>query len=68
MTLSRNALGLRWTGANALGVLVGPGATFATIGLLSARSRIWGTAGVLVGFAIAILRGAIEATVVGLTG
>lgn len=62
----RNVLWLRWTIANACSELVGLGATFATIGLLSSKIDTQHLSGILLSFAIAISSGAIEATIVGL--
>jgi hypothetical protein len=66
MTLTPNRLWLRWTGANALAELVGLGGTFAILGLLIARIGTQGTTAILLGFLIAVLSGAVEATIVGL--
>jgi len=62
----RNVLWLRWTIANAFAELVGLGATFATIGLLSSKIDTQQLTGILLSFAIAIFSGTIEATIVGL--
>jgi hypothetical protein len=57
----------RWIFANAIGELVGLGATFGAIWLLTARLSEPQTAGgVAVSFVIAVVSGTIEATVVGL--
>jgi hypothetical protein len=64
--LNKKILWLRWTAANALAELVGLGATFAVIGILSSKMDTQQTTGVLLSFAIAVLSGAIEATIVGL--
>lgn len=56
----------RWTAANALAELVGLGGSFAVIGLLFSRIDTGQAAGILLSFGIAILSGAIEATIVGL--
>ncbi len=61
-----NILWLRWIIANALAELVGLGATFTMIGLLSPKIESQQTIGILLSLAIAVLCGAIEATVVGL--
>lgn len=66
MVNNRNVLWLRWTAANALSELLGLGATFATIGLLFSKIDTQRTTGILLSFAIAVLSGAIEATIVGL--
>ena len=66
MRTTRNVLWRRWTAANAFAELVGLGATFATIGLLSSKIDNRQLAGILLSFAIAVASGAIEATVVGL--
>jgi hypothetical protein len=66
MSNNRNVLWLRWTAANAFSELVGLGATFATIGLLFSRIETEQTTGILLSFAIAVLSGTIEATIVGL--
>jgi hypothetical protein len=66
MSAYKNILWLRWTIANALSELVGLGATFAAIGLLSSKIENEQTMGILLSFTIAVLCGAIEATVVGL--
>lgn len=60
-------LWLRWTAANALAEMIGLGATFATIGFLA--SKLGGqqtTSSVIFLFVIAVISGAIEATIVGL--
>jgi hypothetical protein len=59
-------LWLRWTGANALAEIIGLGATFATIGLLLPTINTQVLAGILLSFAITVLSGAIEATIVSL--
>jgi hypothetical protein len=61
-----NILWLRWTTANAFSELVGLGGTFAMMGLLFSRIETQRTTGILLSFAIAVLSGAIEATIVGL--
>lgn len=66
MINKRNILWLRWATANALSELVGLGATFATIGLLLSRIDTQHITGILLSFAIAVLSGSIEATIVGL--
>ncbi len=67
MSNNRNMLWLRWIIANALSELVGLGATFAMIGLLSSRIDTRQIAGILLSFVIPVVSGAIEATIVGLT-
>jgi len=62
----RKILWLRWTLANAFSELVGLGATFVTIGLLSSKIDTQPLPGILLSFGIAIASGAIEATIVGL--
>lgn len=64
--MNKNKLWLRWTAANALAELVGLGATFAVIGLLSSKMNTQQTTGILLSFVVAVLSGAIEATIVGL--
>ncbi len=65
--LNRSALWLRWVGANAFGELFGLGATLAVGGYAISSLDIHSVIGfVLVSFLIAVLSGAIEATVVGL--
>ena len=66
MGYGRANLWLRWMAANALGELVGLGATFAAIGLLVPQIENGSVAGVLLAFGVAVASGAIEATVVGL--
>jgi hypothetical protein len=66
MGKNKNILWLRWTTANAFAELFGLGATFAVIGLLVSRIDTQGLSGILLSFAIAVLSGAIEATLVGL--
>lgn len=59
-------LWLKWVAANALGEMIGLGATFAVLGLgMSATSGISGVSGILVGYGLAIITGVLEATVVG---
>lgn len=60
------ALWARRVLANALGELLGLGGTFALIGLLASRMDTGSGAGVLLAFIVAVLSGAVEATVVGL--
>jgi hypothetical protein len=56
----------RWVAANALGELVGLGATFAIIGLLYSRFEPAQNSGpVLLTFLLAVLSGSFEATVIG---
>ncbi len=57
---------MRWISANAVAELLGLGATFATIGFLLPRIDTRAIPGILLSFAIAVLSGAIEATLVGL--
>ena len=66
MSKNKNVLWLRWTTANALSELVGLGATFATIGLLVSKIDTQHITGILLSFIIAVLSGAIEATIVSL--
>ena len=66
MSNNGNALWHRWIIANALSELAGLGATFATIGLLFSRIDTTQTTGILLSFAIAVLSGVIEATLVSL--
>jgi hypothetical protein len=66
MTKHTNILWMRWTMANAFAELVGLGATFATIGVLISKIDTQQMAGIFLSFTIAIVSGAIEATVVGL--
>jgi magnesium-transporting ATPase (P-type) len=57
----------RWTGANALGEMLGLGLTFAIIGwFFSSQTNSGTTVGILLAFAVAVLSGAVEATFVGL--
>lgn len=62
----RNVLWLRWTIANAISEFLGLGATFAIIGLLVSRIEQQHATGILLSFALTILSGAIEATLVSL--
>jgi hypothetical protein len=64
---NRNVLWLRWIIANALSEMVGLGATFAMIGLVSSRINTHNATGILLSFVIPVVSGAIEATIVGLT-
>jgi len=64
--MKKKTLWLRWTIANGLSEMVGLGATFATIGLLSSRIDTRQVKGILLAFLIAVGSGAIEATLVGL--
>jgi hypothetical protein len=66
MSNNKNILWLRWTIANAFSELLGLGATFATIGWLFSKIDTQHTAGILLSFAIAVLSGTIEATIVSL--
>jgi hypothetical protein len=66
MSKNKNVLWLRWTTANALSELVGLGATFATIGVLVSKIDTQHITGILLSFIIAVLSGAIEATIVSL--
>ncbi len=60
-------LWLRWVAANALGEMVGLGATFAVVALVfSSLDSQPGVAGLLLPFLLAVASGAVEATVVGL--
>jgi hypothetical protein len=65
MTTSR--LWLRWTEANAFGEMFGLGLTFAITGwFFSSQGNSGTTAGILQAFAVAVLSGVVEATIVGL--
>jgi hypothetical protein len=66
MINKRNILWFRWTTANALSELVGLGMTFATIGLLLSKIDTQHITGILLSFAITVLSGSIEATIVSL--
>jgi hypothetical protein len=66
MSNNGNVLWLRWITANALSELIGLGATFATIGLLLSRIDTSEMTGILLSFALTVLSGAIEATIVSL--
>jgi hypothetical protein len=62
-----NKLWQRWTGANALGEMFGLGLTFAITGwFFSTQGNSSTTTGILLAFAVAVLSGAVEATIVGL--
>lgn len=64
---ARRALWLRWVSANAFGELFGLGGTLAVGGYLISQLEIQSAIGfVLISFLIAVLSGAIEASVVGL--
>ena len=63
---NRSNLWLRWTLANGLAELLGLGSTFAVIGLLVAKIDTQKITGILLAFALTVLSGAIEATIVGL--
>lgn len=63
---SDNLLWLRWVVANGCGELVGLGATFAAVAWLLPGADTQRVAGVLLAFAIAVLSGSLEATVIGL--
>jgi hypothetical protein len=66
-TMTKNQLWLRWMGANALGEMLGLGLTFAITGwFFSSQGNSSTTAGILLAFAVAVLSGAVEATIVGL--
>jgi len=63
----KRALWLRWVAANALGEVFGLGGTFAVDALAISRlGDLPGVIFVLVSFLVAVLSGAIEATIVGL--
>ena len=63
----KRTLWLRWVAANALGEIFGLGGTFAVGALVISRlGDLPGVIFVLVSFLIAVLSGAIEATIVGL--
>jgi hypothetical protein len=65
--MDKQTLWWRWVAANALGELLGLGATFAVVALLFSRLPDQQSAGVvLVSFLVAVASGAIEATLVGL--
>jgi hypothetical protein len=66
MSNRKKSLWIRWVAANAFSELLGLGATFITIGVLFSRIDTQQTAGIFLSFFIAVLSGAIEATVVGL--
>lgn len=67
MTLDQKTLWLRWTAANALAEMTGLGATFAVIGgLASGLESLPPGAAALISFAVAVVSGSIEATIVGL--
>jgi hypothetical protein len=66
MNMSKSVLWLRWTLANGLAELLGLGSTFAAIGLLVSRIDTHQVSGILLAFALTVLSGAIEATLVGL--
>lgn len=62
----KNSLWLRWTGANALAEMFGLGLTFAITGWFFSSQENSGTAaGILLAFAVAVLSGTVEATIVG---
>ena len=65
---TRVRLWLRWVAANAIGEMLGLGATFAVIALaFSSLEGMSGAGGVLLAFLLAVASGAIEATLVGLS-
>lgn len=66
MNNRRNSLWIRWISANALAELFGLGATFAAMGFFLSRIEVQGLPGILLSFAVAVLSGAIEATIVSL--
>jgi len=67
MNQNLNKLWLRWILANALAEMIGLGSTFAAIGWLASGAESQPTTmGALISFAIAVLSGSIEATLVGL--
>jgi magnesium-transporting ATPase (P-type) len=61
--MTKNKLWLRWTGANAFGEMFGLGLTFLITGWFFSSQT---TAGILLAFAVAVLSGVVEATIVGL--
>jgi hypothetical protein len=66
-TTDKRTLWLRWVIANAVGELIGLGATFGVIALLFTRlEQQQGVAVVLLAFVGAVASGALEATVIGL--
>src|SRR6266508_1626378 len=65
--MTKNQLWSRWTLANAFSEMVGLGLTFAITGLLfSSIGEQNTTTGILLSFTVAVLSGAVEATIVGL--
>jgi hypothetical protein len=65
--MTTNKLWQRWTAANALGEMLGLGLTFLITGwFFTTQSNSGTTAGILLAFAVAVLSGAVEATIVGL--
>lgn len=65
--MTNNKLWTRWTLANALSEMVGLGLTFAITGLFLSRMGEQSTIpSILLSFTVAVLSGAVEATVVGL--
>ncbi len=59
-------LWLRWVGANALGEMLGLGATFAALGMgMAYLESVPGIAGILLSYGLAIVTGILEATLVG---
>jgi hypothetical protein len=67
MVKNVRTLWFRWTVVNALGEMVGLGLAFATIGLFISKFGDQGTMiGILSSFVVAVVSGAIEATIIGL--
>jgi hypothetical protein len=64
--MGKQTLWLRWVAANAVGELLGLGATFAMVALVFSRLESQSAGMVLVSFLLAVASGAIEATLVGL--
>lgn len=65
--MTKNQLWLRWTGANALGEMLGLGLTFAITGwYFSSQQGSPNAAGILLSFIVAVVSGGVEATIVGL--
>lgn len=67
MSIEDRDLWLRWTGANAVGEMLGLGGTFAVAALIFTRmGDTQGIGGILLSFVLAVASGIFEATVVGL--
>lgn len=64
--ISLRTLWLRWVAVNAVGEMVGLGGTLALAAWIFSSGGASGIAGILLAFALAVLSGGVEATIIGL--